>query len=250
MDMKIWFPFSCNHQADVNLFCFHHAGGSASNYREWISGYRHLNIYSVELPGKGTRRMEEPILNIAALGAKVAQAIESISKDKKVVLFGHSMGAAIAFEVAHYLENYTDVQLQLLVAASRQAPHCKGKDKYHSTMADHYLIQELHRLGGTPQCLLNNQEFLNFVIPSIKNDYILHESFSYTGQKLNIPVIAHYGDEDPDLADTDMSCWREVTNNSFSFENFQGSHFYLYELGDMYVKVIEDTILHYSVSTL
>ncbi|EON73885.1 thioesterase II family protein [Lysinibacillus sphaericus] len=250
MDRKVWFPFSRDNLREVNLFCFHHAGGSASNFKGWVSECKQVNVYGVELPGKGTRRIEEPILNITELGVKMAKAIESISKNRKVVLLGHSMGAAMAFEVAHYLENFTDIELQLLVVVSRQAPHCEGKDRYHSTMADHYLIQELHRQGGTPQQLLENQEFINFVIPSIKNDYILHESFSYNGQKLNTPIIAHYGEDDMDLTETDILQWQEMTHNEFSIQKFQGGHFFFYELGNKYLKIIEDSIIHHNVNAL
>lgn len=250
MAMKIWFPFSRDNLTNINLFCFHHAGGSAANYKEWASESKELNIYSVELPGKGTRRNEDPILNVDNLAVKIAKAIESISKDRKVVLFGHSMGAAIAFKVAYYLEKNTDIQMQLLIVASRQAPHYKGKDKYHSTMADNYLIQELYRLGGTPQHLLGNQEFLNIVIPSIKNDYILHESFSYKGEKLNTPIIAHYSDDDVDLTELDVLCWQEVTSNEYAIKKFQGGHFFLYELGNTYLKIIEDTIIHHNANVI
>ncbi|MGM7636980.1 thioesterase II family protein [Bacillus sp. Hm123] len=250
MNPKIWFPFSRDNLSEVNVFCFHHAGGSASHYREWVSKCTQVNMYSVELPGKATRRMEEPILNIAEISIKIAQAIARISTNKKVVLFGHSMGAAIAFEVAHYLETNTNIQLQLLVIASRQAPHCQGKDKYHSSMPDQSLIRELHRLGGTPPLLLENLEFLNFVIPSIKNDYRLHESFSYKGQKLNTPIIAHYGEHDLDLSAIDLRRWQEVTNHDFAFQKFRGGHFFLYEIDDTYLKRLEDAIIHGSVNLL
>ncbi len=250
MDIKVWIPFSCDNLAKVNVFCFHHAGGLASAYKDWVSECKQLNIYSMELPGKGTRMAEAPILTIDELTEQIAKAIESISVDKKVVLYGHSMGAAIAFTVANYLEKNTDIQLQLLIVASRQAPQCKGKDRYHSTMADHYLIQELQRLGGTPQYILENQEFLQFIIPSIKKDYRLHESFSYNGQKLNMPIIAHYGDNDPDLTALDMLPWQEVTNNKCTIKKFQGGHFFSNELGNAYFNKIEDMIMDHHVNVL
>ncbi|QGG51332.1 thioesterase II family protein [Lysinibacillus pakistanensis] len=248
MDAKIWFPFSCDNHSDINVFCFHHAGGSASNYKEWVRKCTQVNMYSVELPGKATRRSEEPILNIEEVSVKIAQEISQISKNKKVVLFGHSMGAAIAFEVAYYLETNTHIQLQLLVAASRQAPHCQGKDKYHSSMPDQNLIEELYRLGGTPPLLLENQEFLNFVIPSIKNDYTLHESHCYKGQILTTPIIAHFGEEDPDLSIADLGRWQEVTHHDFILQKFQGGHFFLYEIEDSYLQSLEDTIIQGSES--
>lgn len=248
MDPKAWFPFSRDNLSEINVFCFHHAGGAASNYKEWVSKCSKVNMYSVELPGKATRRMEEPIMNMEEVSVKIANAITNVSVNKKVVLFGHSMGAAVAFEVAYYLEKNANLHLQLLVIASRQAPHCRSKDKYHSSMPDHCLISELQRLGGTPQILLENQEFLNFVIPSIKNDYYLHESFIYKGQKLNVPIIAHYGEDDADLTDDDLLRWKEITNCDFTFQKFQGGHFFLYEIEDTYLMDLEKAIIHSSVN--
>lgn len=242
--MQKWFSFyKEKKENNINMFCFHHAGGSAAMYKEWVNHAENINVFSIELPGKGMRRMETPIDNMNQLAQEIANAVKKVSSGKRIILYGHSMGAAIAFSVAKSLYKDFATLADLLIVASRQAPHLPNKDKYHSSMGDECLIAELKRMGGTPEEILNNDVILSLILPSIKSDYVLHESFIYGGEKLNIPIIAHYSEGDVDVNEGDIVEWQEVTTKSCSVEKFKGDHFFLAELGVRYFQELEQTIL-------
>ena len=108
-----YFPFVSENVADSNkgtiLFCFHHAGGTATTYRPWtLKSNDSVIIMCVELPGKGTRRTERMAVDFNEILPELSLQIVDVSCGRKIVLYGHSMGAAMAFYTAHYLWNQLD----------------------------------------------------------------------------------------------------------------------------------------------
>ena len=108
---KKWFPFTTYDLDELNnrdiVFCFHHAGGSASVYRKWTLKKEKINFVCVELPGKGTRRKERFIENFEELVGPLVESIINVADDRNILFFGHSMGAAMAFYAAAYMaQNY------------------------------------------------------------------------------------------------------------------------------------------------
>lgn len=146
---KKWFPFTTYDLDELNnrdiVFCFHHAGGSASVYRKWTLKKEKINFVCVELPGKGTRRKERFIENFEELVGPLVESIINVADDRNILFFGHSMGAAMAFYAAAYMAQNYGREPRKIVVAGRQAPNEVNLTEFKSYMDDDALIKELIR---------------------------------------------------------------------------------------------------------
>lgn len=238
-----YFPFVsealADNDKDTILFCFHHAGGTAAAYRPWtLKANDSVMIMCVELPGKGTRRSERMAADFNEILPELSLNIAEISRDRKIVLFGHSMGAAMAFYTAHYLWNHLDRKCEKIIVAGRQAPNKENPYEFKTYMNDDALIEELVRYEATPKEVLENKELLNFILPGLRQDYILNESSAYHGEVLDIPIVAHAGSKDYEADAKIMDLWQHMTTSTFQLKLFEGSHFFVTDLGNKYRDIV------------
>ena len=241
-----WFPFNRSGEAGrdtVLVFCFHHAGGSAAVYRKWQElSDDSLQFVPVELPGKGCRMGEEYIADMQTLTEIAADAVEWFAEGRRFVFYGHSMGSAIAFKTAYELEKYHSCTPELLVVSGRHSPCIHLSDRYTTDMEDSALITELTVMGGTPKEILENKELMEYLIPHIKNDYRLNESFAYNGELVNIPIYAYAGTMDADATYVMLDDWEKVTTCGLKKREFEGKHFFLFDLGRPYAAMLKKRI--------
>lgn len=241
-----WFPFSNKEDAKrdtIFVFCFHHAGGSASAYRKWIDcNDENIMFVPVELPGKGFRMSEEYIYDMQEISEKIAEAVISFAGQQRYILYGHSMGSAVAFKTAYEIERRYKNKPLALIVSGRHAPCIQLGERYTTDMDDEALIEELTIMGGTPKEILENREILDIFIPNIKNDYKLNESFAYRGEIVNIPIFAYAGTEDTDASFDMLDAWATVTSCEIKKREFMGSHFFLFDLGKPYVDMLKKRI--------
>lgn len=239
------FPFIKNDNRDtgIKMFCFHHAGGTASVFREWTKRQDRLSIYPVELPGKATRASEEFIDSGEGLVSKLAEEInEALLPDETFYLFGHSMGAMIAFKVAYVLEGIYKRQAEKVILAGRHAADVHEKIGYQMHMGRRALIEDMRRIGGTPDEILRNEEILNCLLPGIMLDYKLNENLLYKGEMIQSPIRIDIGENDADTPLKLVTGWRKHTRNETSISIFQGGHFFPYEMNHAYYDSLENEI--------
>ena len=235
--MNQWFPFQENRDLKNKLlFCFHHAGGTAAVYRGWVGMGGELSVLPVELPGKATRIKETFMENMDVLSGQIAEAVSECAGQREIYLFGHSMGAAIAFQVACRLEAMFHKKPAALVVAGRQPPHFPNRDRYRSDMGTDALLQEMIRISGAPDYLLKNQELQNFILPQIRRDYKLNESFRYHNEKLSCRILAYAGSRDEDAPVEVMEHWKQVTTGEFQIERMEGDHFFVADKENLFFR--------------
>lgn len=246
-----WFPFCTYDLKDDNtrpvVICFHHAGGSAAYYRNWTLKKEKLNFVSVELPGKGTRMEEEFVNNFEEIKVLLCEVINEIVNGRQYVVYGHSMGAAMAFYVAAYMAKKYGKAPEMLIVAGRQAPDIVDEKEFKSYMDDEALIYELERYQATPVEIIEDRELLNFFLPSIRRDYELNDSLLYHGEVLRVPIIAHAGIEDEGANRKVMEGWKRMTTSKFEIQEFAGGHFFIAPENEEYfetlVRQIENKVL-------
>jgi surfactin synthase thioesterase subunit/glycosyltransferase involved in cell wall biosynthesis len=220
-----WFPsIQESSTATMRLFCFPYAGGGASIFRGWREHLPHsVAVCPVRLPDRETRLSEPAFDRMDRLVPALREAMEPYL-DKPFALFGHSMGAAIAFEMARSLPRRP---LALLVAGAR-APQLRRDHVPPPPPSDDDLIHELRRLNGVPQELLEHRELMQLALPALRADTALYRNYVYRpGPLLDCPIRAYGGVEDERISRDNLNAWQGETTQSFRLEMFPGGHFFL-----------------------
>ncbi|WP_244884937.1 thioesterase II family protein [Singulisphaera acidiphila] len=217
-----------NRLANFRLFCFPFAGGGASLFRLWPAQLPDwVELCAVQLPGRETRLREPIHRRIGPLIDELAEAIGT-ELDKPFVLFGHSMGALVAFELARELRRRNLPSPRLLIASGRIAPQLRPRRPPIHTLPEAEFREELRLLDGTPQALLDHSELMGLFSPIIRADLAVNATYAYTDEPpLDLPILALGGQTDPWVHQEELEGWRLQTNNAFEREQFLGGHFFL-----------------------
>ncbi|SEQ77970.1 Surfactin synthase thioesterase subunit [Lentzea xinjiangensis] len=221
-DTGLWLRRLTEAPGDAPLVvCFPHAGGAASWYRPFVPHFAgRAELVAVQYPGRQDRRSEPLVDDIRRLADAVAPLLD---RDRPLRLFGHSMGAMIAFEVALRAEPAH------LFVSGRRAPQIVRDDRVHQR-DDAGLVAEVRRLAGTDARVFDDEELVRMVLPAIRADYRAAETYRYRpGPALSCPLTALTGDADPKAAVDEVRQWGERTTGAFAMHVFPGGHFYLTE---------------------
>jgi surfactin synthase thioesterase subunit len=212
--------------APNRLLCLPHAGGSASYFFPASKALSpDIDVLAVQYPGRQDRRHEPGIDTIGELADQLVEAIQPWT-DRPLTLFGHSMGATLAFEIALRLQR-SGIVAGGLFASGRRAPSRHRDERVHCA-DDKTLIAEIKRLDGTEGTLLDEDELIQMILPAIRTDYRAAETYRYQpGPKLNCPIFALIGDSDPKVTVDEARSWADHTTGPFDLEVFRGGHFYL-----------------------
>lgn len=211
----------------VRLYCFPYAGAAASVYMRWK---RHLpdflEVVPVELPGHGRRSSEALRSSMAAVVTDLRQTLNH-DPTSPFVLFGHSLGALVAFEYAYRLEQEQQARPLLLIASGAHAPSHRRVRQRH-TFTDAALRAELVKLDGTPASVLADPELMELVLGVLRADFSVADTyFRPTNCAVQCPIHAIAGSEDA-VNEQALSSWREHTLFDFGMSFLPGGHFYLH----------------------
>ncbi len=221
---------SAGSEADAHtLICFPHAGGSAISFGPLARtlGPR-FRVLGVQYPGRQDRRHEPLLDSVADLVAGALPEIrESIPGTAGYSLFGHSMGAAVAFETCRRLEQERVTPPGALFVSGRIAPSRKTSHAVHR-YSDPELIRHLLDFGGTPAALLEDPDFRPLILSVTRSDYRAIETYSCAPDStVGTPLVALVGDNDPATSEADLKEWQAHTTGPFTQTSFPGGHFYI-----------------------
>ncbi|WP_250284266.1 MULTISPECIES: alpha/beta fold hydrolase [unclassified Frankia] len=258
--------------ATARLLCLPHAGGSASFYfpvsralsasapasipasipvlmpasaQAPVSASRpaSVEVLAAQYPGRQDRRSETCVEDVGELADHLVEALAGWT-DRPLALFGHSMGATVAFEVARRLAG-AGVTVAALFVSGRRAPSRQRAENIHRG-PDDLLLAELKALSGTGEKVFGDSELLDLVLPVIRSDYKAAETYRYQpGPKLACPIVALVGDSDPKVTADDARAWADHTTARFEMAVFPGGHFYLTEHRPAVVHTILDRLARF-----
>jgi medium-chain acyl-[acyl-carrier-protein] hydrolase len=212
----------------VRLFCFPHGGGSSSSFNAWPERLpQDVEVCAIQLPGRGRRLLEAPMTSIS-------QIIEALFKSIKpfevapIALFGHSLGALLAFELARWLQSKSIPLLHLLVSG-QSAPQLPDLETQICNLSDPEFIYEVRqRYGGLPEEVMRDEEMLRLILPAMRADFMIKEAYRYQGgPALECPVSCFGGLDDPVVRPDDLAAWRDRTSGKFNLRMFPGEHFFI-----------------------
>lgn len=213
----------------LRLLCLPHAGGSAAFFHEWRSAFDDdVEVLVARYPGRHERLNDPLMTSMDDLADALASAVLRFT-DTPLAIFGHSMGASLAYEVALRLLQEHDVALTALMVSGRTPPHLADRTFPDPDDAD-AVLDEVRRLGGTDAMLLEDPELADLILPAIFADFKVVAGYTPRATvALPFPVIAYLGDSDPDVDPATMSGWADAASTSFELKVFPGDHFYLVE---------------------
>jgi medium-chain acyl-[acyl-carrier-protein] hydrolase len=217
-----------NPAATLRLFCFHYAGGSAQIFHGWPT-YLPLSVEmgTIQLPGRGHRFREPHIRRLVPLSRIVAHELLP-HLNKPFVFFGHSLGALLCFETARSLRRENWRQPSHLFISATEAPHRRSSKELFSNLPKSALVKKLHELKGTPVEALENDELLDFMLPTIRADFEVCETYEYHPESpLECQMTIYGGLEDCEVEAERLAAWSEMTVGACEVRMFPGGHFYL-----------------------
>ncbi len=213
----------------LRFVCFPHAGGNATTYRPWAEWLpEEVELLIVQPPGRSSRLLEAPIDCMAEIVEQLSSALLS-QLCVPTVFFGHSLGAKTAYAFIHKLQ---DIGFQLpehFIASGCRAPHLSSSDPIHG-LDDESFVNRLRNLNGTPEQILKDQELMNLLLPGLRADFKLAETFvrDYTN-KLAVPTTVIGGTEDHYVPRRDLFAWQQHFSLAISLHEFKGGHFFFEE---------------------
>ncbi|MEU5682999.1 thioesterase [Streptomyces venezuelae] len=222
--------------APVRLVCFPFAGGSAS-YWFGLSGLLSpgVDVLAVQYPGRQDRHKEPCLESVAALADGVVDQLPS--DGKPFALFGHSLGAIVAFEVARRLRDSGPAgsgtgaagpgrPVHLFASGGLARPYRPAGRS--GSLDDADILAHLRAMGGTDERFFGSPELQELILPALRADYRAVATYEAPGpERLDCPVTALIGDADERTSPEEAGTWRERTSAAFDLRVLPGGHFYL-----------------------
>jgi len=221
--------FEPNPKASVRLFCFPYAGGTALVYRTWAQQFPpSVEVVAIQLPGRATRMREPPIPKLTDLVGPIASALAPFL-DKPFAFFGHSMGALISFEVVRFFRRQGRELPRHMFVSGRSAPQLNSERRPLYNLPTDELLAELQQLEGTPREVLEHPELMDLMLPTLRADFSVCDTYEYTEEApLACPITAFGGLQDSDISRRKVEAWREQTSAPFTLRMFPGNHFFIH----------------------
>jgi surfactin synthase thioesterase subunit len=226
-----WWRRTASDVPRLRIFLFPYAGGGARIFHGWAEKFpADIELRSLQLPGRDLRHREP---NLVTMEATVAAIVESmrplIAEGKPFAFFGYSLGGLVAFEVCRRLRSLGLPQPKRLIVAAGPAPHCNhAREPLVHRMTDAELVRELRRFKGTPEIVLQTPELLDLLLPVIRADFAVLETYRCAEQPpLAVPISAYGGLSDDEVSPDELAAWSDHTNAGFQMRFIPGDHFFL-----------------------
>ena len=214
--------------AAIRLFAFPYAGGGASVFRQWDRILPPgIESYAIQLPGRETRFGEPALTRFPAAVEAIANALRP-NLERPFAFFGHSLGGLLALETTRYLRRLNAPLPLHLFISGNSAPQVRQLDEEYSKLSDAGFVQSIQKFGGMPDEVLQHTELLQLLLPTLRADFNLFETYNYVEEAaLDCPITAFGGLDDAEAPQAKLAAWNIHTTQTFRLSMFPGNHFYL-----------------------
>lgn len=213
----------------MRLFCLPHAGGGATAYHSWHTELpAFVQLCPVLLPGRETRLSETLETQIDPLVERMDRELRPWL-DTPYAIFGHSMGALLAFEWTRRLQRDKLPMPACLFLSGRRAPDVAGDVSNLHSLSDREFLKELTRIyGGIPEEFLEDESLREVFLPILRADIAVVESYCFQeGEPLDCPITVFSGMNDASVSWDELLAWkRHTSHRRVAMQIFPGGHFY------------------------
>lgn len=226
----------------MRILLFPYACGGASIYRTWHNLFpSEIEVIPIQLPGRENRISEKPFTRLVEVTDYLFETLKPLY-DRPLALFGHSMGSLISYELAIRLEKAGYTPAHLFVSAHSSPDNGKLGSNDH-LLSDKKLINRLRELSFTPEPVLQNQDLMKLLLPLIRADFAMCETYEYNNHPaLNCPITVFGGTNDKEVSLDELDKWKAFSNASFSKNELKGDHFFVHDQADNIISEISNKL--------
>lgn len=228
----------------MKLICFPHAGGFSFyfNFFRKLGLLKREDLYLYEYPGRGTNSSAPKAQSLMQIATNAAEEIAAFVEQEDYCIFGHSMGAFVAYETEGILEREYARCANKLIVSGQHPPVCFEPDHYRFPTQD-ALNGYLLNLGGFPEEIQTNREIFDMLFGLCRDDITLLQQYCPTCNVVRAETIVLCGDRDVEVGDTmHLDLWRESTEKLTEIKIFPGTHFYMKEQEADFLQYISEVI--------
>jgi medium-chain acyl-[acyl-carrier-protein] hydrolase len=231
MAPNLWLPFaSTDTEPALRLFCFPHSGAGVQCFRPWLGAMpTGVALQAIQYPGRENRMKEPALTRMEPLTTAIAEVLLPYL-ESPYALFGHSMGAMVAFSVCQYLQRHGKALPEHVFLSACLPPQNQALQRSVMDLSDDELLDELREYGQTPEGVLDNAELMNVYLPLVRADFSVIESFRPNPEDaLSCPLTVYGGTADSRVKGLRLGDWHAWTTGAFHVELFDGEHFFVYD---------------------
>jgi medium-chain acyl-[acyl-carrier-protein] hydrolase len=225
------------------LFCFPHAGGNASVFRDWAEEFpKEVEVCAIQLPGRGGRIFEPPAVSLVETIAALSEAFRPY-QDRPFALFGHSLGALVGFEFARRLRAMNIRPVHLFVSG-RGAPQLPDPEPPIRHLPAAEFVEAVRwRYQGIPDEILRDGEMMNLWLPALRADITIDETYRYREEaSLDCPISCFGGLDDGGATVESLAGWRDQTSGAFAMTMLPGGHFFIQSARQAFLRAIAEEL--------
>ncbi|MEU9304034.1 alpha/beta fold hydrolase [Streptomyces sp. NPDC048269] len=213
-----------------SLMCLPFAGGGAGFYRAWKDLPADApRVVPVQLPGREELFLDEPFRDAIAAADALAPRLAELAEGRPTALFGHSLGAVLAFEIARRLERDPAVELTHLYVSGSPGPWT-GRARRATGLDDEAFLARVQEFAGYEHDALADPDMRELLLPILRADVEMHESYRpASDEPLRTPITSLRATEDALVTRAEAEEWRQATTGTFRLVEPAGGHMYLTE---------------------
>ncbi|MBS0420861.1 MAG: thioesterase [Proteobacteria bacterium] len=211
----------------ARLLCLPYAGGSAATYIPWSRLIpADVELIALQPPGRGSRMAQAPHAQMAPLVAELMGVFAKVT-DRPYVLFGHSLGSRVGFEVIVQCQRNGLPLPAHFIASGSRAPYLAKRELPIHDLPDAQFVEALRELDGTPEEILDNSELMQWLLPLLRADFRIADLHRASQTRIHCPLTVLAGTEDKTIPPQDIEAWRDLAGGECDIHWVSGGHFFV-----------------------